>query len=645
MGVLSLFSTTFAIATAHLPDFELLFDALLPASVMDFFLRLFRPRVEEGVKVEEQYLLPVYQRRDGATIKLGYLVKRTNGDQTAFVVKQILTKRDMATVTLTLVPYQILMKTGEQYEKTCRVEDVSCVRGRHMEAVVAMARDGMASIAASIPSYPLPVQRQVRKHQLAASLRREVQRFLGDVGQTFRLNLGPVNWRLDPGILGLDRHADFTLDYKIEDFVDKASHLDFLLGRGWDHRSVQGTDNFRIIITLELCVDLNHELCVALHATRCAGIDGESSPRRVCLSCKPWETSATPAVTVQEAGGTMGGSLDWDEFQPVSKECSPWKGQHIPSATVSMEDLLCTASFPANTSTVADGLDKLLSAIPPAKLAFNASPIQEVDESRKEASSLLSGSVGCLSAGPNTSTPADELEGNSSNRSQAGICRDSSPSLPEEPTADSRLGILESNENTEEGARKRLSGHFNLETLVNPDDIRQDSVTDIKEGFKNTEEKAQEMKADDTTSHSAVSGDKVHAKLNPTSLDSKSEAKTLLEMKEACGDGFLPPSSPFPSSLAKVAEYLKVQMPVEMTTPPALEDAASADPGDISIASSHSHSVASRQSDLSSLSGARMRGLFHGTALAANNSPVCPFPEEWQYNIIPEVIENEEDID
>ena len=51
-------------------------------------------------------------------------------------------------------------------------------------------------------------------------------------------------------------------------------------------RSVQGTDNFRIIITLELCVDLNHELCVALHAAQCAGIDGETSPRRVCLSCK-----------------------------------------------------------------------------------------------------------------------------------------------------------------------------------------------------------------------------------------------------------------------------------------------------------------------------------------------------------------------
>ena len=109
---------------------------------------------------------------------------------------------------------------------------------------------------------------------------------------------------------------------------------------------------------------------------------------------RPWEASGTPAVTVEDAGdegedecGLVvqesggDGSLAWDEFQPVSsKECSPWKKHIIPSATVSMEDLLCTASFPANTSTVADGLDKLLSAIPPAQLAFNASPIQEVFE-------------------------------------------------------------------------------------------------------------------------------------------------------------------------------------------------------------------------------------------------------------------------
>ena len=47
---------------------------------------------------------------------------------------------------------------------------------------------------------------------------------------------------------------------------------------------------------------------------------------------------------------------------------------------------------------------------------------------------------------------------------------------------------MEPDENTEESARKRLSGHFNLETLVNAqEDIGHDSVNDKTEDFKNAE--------------------------------------------------------------------------------------------------------------------------------------------------------------
>ena len=49
-------------------------------------------------------------------------------------------------------------------------------------------------------------------------------------------SLGTVDWRLDPAILGLERLTDFSLDYRIEQFVDKSSHLDRLLGSGWDYR-------------------------------------------------------------------------------------------------------------------------------------------------------------------------------------------------------------------------------------------------------------------------------------------------------------------------------------------------------------------------------------------------------------------------
>ena len=110
---------------------------------------------------QEEYLLPVYQRRDGATIKPGYLVKRIKGDETIFVVKHITTRKDLARVSLLLVPHEVFIKAGEQLEKVCKIDDVCCVLGRLTEALVTMARDNMAIIAMSIASYPLHVQRQV----------------------------------------------------------------------------------------------------------------------------------------------------------------------------------------------------------------------------------------------------------------------------------------------------------------------------------------------------------------------------------------------------------------------------------------------------------------------------------------------------
>ena len=82
---------------------------------------------------------------------------------------------------------------------------------------------------------------------------------------------------------------------------------------------------------------------------------------------------------LQEAD-SAGLTLAWDEYQPVSRDCSPRR--HIPSATVSMEDLLFTSSFPPDTSTALHGLDRLLSAIPSSQLVYNTSPIQELSESR-----------------------------------------------------------------------------------------------------------------------------------------------------------------------------------------------------------------------------------------------------------------------
>ena len=111
-----------------------------------------------------------------------------------------------------------------------------------------------------------------------------------------------------------------------------------------------------------------------------------------------------------------------------------------------------------------------------------------------------------------------------------------------------------------------------------------------------------------------------------------------------------PPCLPSPTTtpLDKVASYLQHHRPADATPAAAGDggalDLSANDADDMNVSVTSSHSVASRQSELSSLSGLRMRGMFGG-AMGTASAPVCPFPDDWQYNTIPEVIENDEDID
>ena len=118
-------------------------------------------------------------------------------------------------------------------------------------------------------------------------LRSSVQLFLSGSSLSRSVSLGDVDWRLDPGILGLDRETDYTLEYRSADLqnllkfilgifrIEQYSglenvscHLDLLLGRGWDVRGVDGGGGpngehclgYRVILTLELRVDMKHQL-------------------------------------------------------------------------------------------------------------------------------------------------------------------------------------------------------------------------------------------------------------------------------------------------------------------------------------------------------------------------------------------------
>ena len=67
-------------------------------------------------------------------------------------------------------------------------------------------------------------------------------------------------------------------------------------------RSVQGTDFFRIVITLDLCVDLNNELCVAIHAAmpQAEEVEDEGTLGNAQALLDKWFSNAkTVVVTTQ----------------------------------------------------------------------------------------------------------------------------------------------------------------------------------------------------------------------------------------------------------------------------------------------------------------------------------------------------------
>ena len=61
--------------------------------------------------------------------------------------------------------------------------------------------------------------------------------------------------QLDPIILGLERDTDFSLEHRIERAVDIITHMDLLMGRGWDVRTICGSEGYRVILTVEVSGD------------------------------------------------------------------------------------------------------------------------------------------------------------------------------------------------------------------------------------------------------------------------------------------------------------------------------------------------------------------------------------------------------
>jgi len=131
-----------------------------------------------------------------------------------------------------------------------------------------VASNSYSELFEDIPCYPLHIQRVVRKHMLISKLRRTIHYFLTGLAMVGNFNLGLIDWEHDPHIL---KHT--ILVYKIEDSQHdtEVNELDVLLGPKWDMVDMSVTmDSFRIVLTMEIKININGELCVTGHAATCA---------------------------------------------------------------------------------------------------------------------------------------------------------------------------------------------------------------------------------------------------------------------------------------------------------------------------------------------------------------------------------------
>ena len=132
-------------------------------SEMEKLKKFFRAKIaKDGEKGDKLHHVPVYQRDDGSTIKLGLLVTRTGEEKPTrtYHVKNILVREDLTTVHVVLAPIEVVARDRNlehaEEEMMVTVQEIEISKERSIS--VGLARDGMKIVAETANTSPLHVQ-------------------------------------------------------------------------------------------------------------------------------------------------------------------------------------------------------------------------------------------------------------------------------------------------------------------------------------------------------------------------------------------------------------------------------------------------------------------------------------------------------
>ena len=98
-------------------------------------------------------MIPVFQRSDGVTLKIGYMVTREE-DGVMLAIRNIMIRADLKGVTINIILVEEKPLELSFEEMVCGIDEVQAVKGNNMVLVVARARDGMDLVVRSFANSP-----------------------------------------------------------------------------------------------------------------------------------------------------------------------------------------------------------------------------------------------------------------------------------------------------------------------------------------------------------------------------------------------------------------------------------------------------------------------------------------------------------
>ena len=276
------------------------------------------------------FKIPVVVRKhDGAILRPGTVV---SFGLKILVIRHVHLSNDLQKMTLSVAEFNGISEVDVIPEEIILNIDEATpipkwqVEEPYLSLSKDIAADSTLELLNDMYLTPLHVKHVARKMTLAARIRRSVKHFLQGLEMIGTINLGLLDWDHDPMILGLSSTCSKFI-YRIEDCnanLGGANTIDDFLGSHWDMLDLSATmvESFRIILTLEIYINENADICISVHAALCqqkpelGGDNGcyrsqylkQSTENSNSIQC---HSMSLPNSPDQEANKT---SLLWDSF-------------------------------------------------------------------------------------------------------------------------------------------------------------------------------------------------------------------------------------------------------------------------------------------------------------------------------------------